>query len=175
MQPEDISSTVLRDSDPNLNIDYFKSSLAVAEGIILLYDMTSKNSFERVTDDAYMFTAMCRQPLYAADDLLSVPKQGFACALVGNKLDLVESDSTKRAVDKAMAEQWAHSQGYQHYEISTHSREQIDAVVLKLLVDVIKAKKRDARLMQEVQQTSEKGLDTRGKIKSMFRRQGAAS
>ncbi|CBX97203.1 predicted protein [Plenodomus lingam JN3] len=63
LQPVDISSTMLRESGPTLDKAVFDSSIASCQGIVLIYDVTSHESFDLVTQDAYMHVLRLRQAM----------------------------------------------------------------------------------------------------------------
>ncbi|KAH7355506.1 hypothetical protein BKA66DRAFT_386951, partial [Pyrenochaeta sp. MPI-SDFR-AT-0127] len=51
----DLNSTLIREEDPQFRPQFFNSSLLQAIGIVLMYDVTSKASFENLTTHAYMY------------------------------------------------------------------------------------------------------------------------
>ncbi|KAH8702948.1 hypothetical protein GQ44DRAFT_552752, partial [Phaeosphaeriaceae sp. PMI808] len=57
----DLSSTAVRTADETFSADFFVSTLSRAAGIILLYDVTSRESFEHITNQAFMYACMCKQ------------------------------------------------------------------------------------------------------------------
>ncbi|KAL6705471.1 hypothetical protein ACN47E_006736 [Coniothyrium glycines] len=140
----DLSSSTIRDPDPNLNMDSFENCLARADGVVLLYDVTSQQSFNHVTNEAYMYAWSCRKR-----EQYVTGRQRFGCVVVGNKTDLASADGAARQVSKEMAEEWAQSQGSRHLEVTSHSREEIQNAIAAVIRSVIKARRRDLRDMAE--------------------------
>lgn len=156
----DISSTTIRDPDPNLYEGVFKYMLNMADGIVLLYDVTNRESFERVTMDAYRYLWMCRSSASSGGFAYPAGKQRFGCILVGNKADLLKEDPGKRQVSKATAEQWAQSQGFRHYEVTTNDRKLLEDAVEGLVKSINLMKKRDKSDL-EAPTDAENGKETR--------------
>lgn len=130
----DLSSTTIRRAYSDFSPSLFVKSLSQADGIVLLYDMTSLGSFENVISQAYMYARTCNQ--YMADS----PRQ-FGCEyiLVGNKKDITDLTPEQRQVDKELAEQWAQSQGMKHVQVSSLSHEEVEAAVGELLRSIQRA------------------------------------
>lgn len=156
----DISSTVLRDPDPNLNTEIFKRSLAEADAIVLLYDITSKQSFDRVTDEAYIYTWLCRPSTVSRGDNPPKGKKRFGCIVVGNKLDIVKRNPEKRAVSQDMAEQWASSQGFRHIEVTSKERHEVDTAMEGLVRSIDVMRERD----EKDSGVSERGTSIKSRI-----------
>lgn len=133
----DFSSTTIRTAGPNFSSEYFTRSLSSAPGIVLLYDITSKESFEYITNQAYMYLWMCRRYLHGG-----VGAKHCDMVLVGNKTDIVLGEPDKRQVDKDLAEEWAQSQGMKHFEVTTYDRQQLEEVARTLMVAIEKTKRR---------------------------------
>ncbi len=72
-------------------------------------------------------------------------KKRFGCVVVGNKKDVVDDNEELREVKKEMAEQWAASQGFRHFEINSHKRGEVEDVVRALVDSVQRARRMDAR------------------------------
>lgn len=142
LQPVDISSTMLRESGPTLDKAVFDSSIASCQGIVLIYDVTSHESFDLVTQDAYMHVLRLRQAMSTHN-----PNWGKRCGflLVGNKLDLVTELPEKRQVEKEMAEEWAQSQGFRHIEVSSKDRHAVDKAMVTLVSSIEVSRRRDER------------------------------
>lgn len=145
----DLNSSVLRDSDPNLSTDFFESCLARADGIVLLYDITSRQSFDDVTDEAYMYAWLCRCAEGAKGEKYLTGRQRFGCVLVGNKADLVKAEPERRQVSKEMAEQWAESQGFRHFEVTSQSTNEVEDTVAAVIKSVKKSRRQDAEDIEE--------------------------
>ncbi|KAH7076298.1 hypothetical protein FB567DRAFT_596907 [Paraphoma chrysanthemicola] len=50
----DLSSTTIRTADSTFSSDVFMDILTRASGVVLLYDVTNRESFEQITNQAYM-------------------------------------------------------------------------------------------------------------------------
>jgi len=134
----DLSSTTLRTAGPNFKSDLFIRKLSEAVGVVLLYDVTSLESFERVTNEAYMYLWMCKR--YLGDD---IGGKSCRCILVGNKVDLLKKEPQKRQVDRELAEQWAQSQGIKHFELTAREHGPVREAVHDLMRSVRKMKERE--------------------------------
>ena len=152
----DLSSTVLRAHDPQLSTIIFESTLERANGIVLLYDITSSESFEKVTNEAYMYAWTCRKITRMEGEDLSLERQEFGCVLVGSKADIVKRDPGKRQVSQEMAEQWAQSQGFSHFEINTCARKEIQPAVEALARSMKKIRQREMWKAEERKQLDKK-------------------
>jgi Ras-related protein Rab-39B len=130
----DISSTTIRNADATFSSDVFMDIFTRASGVVLLYDVASLNSFEHITNQAYMYVWMCKR--YRGE----VGSCEFV--LVGNKADVLQTKPNMREVDKELAEQWAQSQGMKHFELTTHNREQVQEAVYALMRAIKRARKR---------------------------------
>lgn len=93
---------------------------------MLLYDITSLQSFELVTNQAYMYACMCNRYMCPEGT-----RKYCDFILVGTKRDLVERDG--REVDEELAEQWAESQGMGWFEVSCFDKEEVQGAVRELL------------------------------------------
>lgn len=165
----DLSSTVIRDPDPAFQPQFFDTTLTRADGIVLLYDITSQESFEKVTDEAYLYAWMCRHSETSAGENYVTGRQRFGCVLVGNKADIVRADPEKRQVRSEMAEQWAQSQGFRHFEVTSNERTEVEETVEALVRHVKRVRKRDAHEIEEQRKTdrkAEKELKKVGKGRS---------
>jgi GTPase SAR1 family protein len=133
----DLSSTTVRTADANFQPDLFVQSLSSAVGIILIYDITSLESFEHITTQGYTYASMCNR--YLGGDPRS---KDCDFILVGNKRDLVEKTPEKRQVDLELAEQWAQSQGIKHVELNGFDDDEVQAVVRELVRSIKRTKRR---------------------------------
>lgn len=124
----DLSSTTIRKAHGDFSPGLFIKSLSQADGVVLLYDTTSIESFENITTQAYMYARTCNQ--YMAQ----IPRQ-FGCEyiLVGNKRDVVDLEPDLRQVDEELADEWTQSQGMKHIQVSSFSHEEVEAAVGELL------------------------------------------
>jgi small GTP-binding protein len=90
-----------------------------SEGIMLVFDLTSKSSFDSI--------------LNWIEDIENGAEKGIPIVLVGNKSDLVD-----REVSKEEAEELASKKGMEYFETSALDGSGIDNAFLKLAELVIK-------------------------------------
>ena len=126
------------------------SYIAAADGIVLLYDITSRHSFDRVTNRTYMHVWDARNTVSRKtgdQGKMEGLKKRFGCVVVGNKKDLVnvEDGEKKREIDTEEAEQWAESQGFRGLEVSSNNREEVEEAVNLLVKSVKRARRMDNR------------------------------
>ncbi|KAF2845525.1 P-loop containing nucleoside triphosphate hydrolase protein [Plenodomus tracheiphilus IPT5] len=142
LRPMDISSTMLREPGLGLDETIFNLSFAKSEGIILLYDITSRTSFDLVTQDAYIHALSTRHFMSTNN-----PNWGKRCGfvLVGNKVDITTDSPGTREVEREMAEEWAQSQGFRHIEVSSKNRAAVDEAMVMLVTSIEVARRRDER------------------------------
>lgn len=133
----DLSSTTLRTADPTFSPSYFTDALSQALGVVLIYDVTSRESFERITNGAYMYLCMLQTA--------SGQVRKCECVLVGNKVDLVWDEKKEREIDAEEAREWAETQGMEWYEVSAKEGLGVRGVVEGLVGAVEKRKLREAR------------------------------
>ncbi|KAF2629313.1 P-loop containing nucleoside triphosphate hydrolase protein, partial [Macroventuria anomochaeta] len=134
----DLSTSFLKPEHAMQYTEWAEKMLAEADGIVLLYDVTSLASFEYVIDQAYKFLWGCRRLKSESDEEDGGGERGsFGCVLVGNKLDLVDAGKESKAVGRTLAEEWAQSQGIRSIEMVSLEREGPESA-LKLLVENIK-------------------------------------
>jgi small GTP-binding protein len=173
----DLSTAFLKPENEAQSQEWAKKILEGADGIVLLYDVASMESFDYVTDQAYKFLWGCRKLADEDDET----RQGFGSVLVGNKLDLVSSGQNSREVNQNLAEEWAQSQGMRCIEVDCLNREGPEES-LKLVVKNIKKVERIERLESKVEKkqpvkelrADEKKSGTVGNtIKKVFRSFGA--
>lgn len=162
----DLSSTTLRTADANFSPELFMRSLSGAVGVVLLYDVTSLESFEHITEQGYAYACMCNS--YMGEKTGHRTREYI---LVGNKKDIVQKEPEKRQVEKELAEQWAQCQGMQHFELSTHTKEEVNETVRLLIRSIMQAKKRAKKKPIEYRSQEPQGRNnttTRTKIKQAF-------
>jgi len=95
-----------------------------SEGIIVVYDVTSKESFEQLES---WFTEVDR---YAKEEVLTI--------LVGNKVDLLQGDAkVERAVKKEDAEALAEQRGITYLETSAKSGEGVSECFKELTSQIL--------------------------------------
>lgn len=134
----DLSTSFLKPEQGLQPVEWAKQMLAKADGVVLLYDVTSLESFEFITDQACKFLWDCRNLQFADDNEPDEEeRKAFGCVLVGNRLDLVATSKKAREVSQSLAEEWARTQGISSVEVdSLEKRGPEDA--LKLLVTDIR-------------------------------------
>jgi len=101
-----------------------KSFFRNTNGIIFVYDITNRRSFQNVKD--WIRDAETRE-------------NGFEKILVGNKLDLAE----KRKVVKDEAEEYAKSKKMEYIETSAKTGEKINDLYTKLVDMILENKSKD--------------------------------
>ena len=90
-----------------------------ASGALLVYDITRRPTFTHVTD-------------WLAD-LRAIAEPDIVVVLVGNKLDLVGEDASKRQVDREEAEAWCRTNGVlKHVETSAKSGEGVEGAFVEV-------------------------------------------
>ncbi|KAG6853656.1 hypothetical protein C0991_002548 [Blastosporella zonata] len=94
-----------------------------AAGCLLVYDVTSRKSFT----NARSWLADVRQH---ADPNLT-------CILVGNKVDLIDSDSQRRQVPTEEAELWARDEGILFVEASAKSGQNVEEAFVQAATDIL--------------------------------------
>lgn len=132
----------MRDPDPALSTTVFHLSFANAQGIVLLYDVTSRATFDLITRDAYLYALTARQSMSTGSEHWG-KRCGFV--LVGNKADVVRDEPDKREVETEMAAEWARSQGFEHVEVTSTERAHVDGAMAMLVQNIELAKRRDKK------------------------------
>jgi len=95
-----------------------------SEGILVVYDVTSKESFEQLES---WFTEVDR---YAKEEVLTI--------LIGNKVDLLQGDAkVERAVKKEDAEALAEQRGITYLETSAKSGEGVSECFKELTSQIL--------------------------------------
>jgi GTPase SAR1 family protein len=115
--------------------------IAGADGIILLYDVTNRDSFDRVTNETYVHIWGARNTVFRKQGdtgKMEGLKKRFGCVVVGNKSDLVGEDEAKRRIENGEAGDWAESQGFRAFEVSSNERVEVEDVVKALVKSVRK-------------------------------------
>ncbi|KAL1796565.1 hypothetical protein ACET3X_005105 [Alternaria dauci] len=110
--------------------------IASADGVVLLYDVTSLFSFDHLIQNTYLQIWQCRNTVFTKDGTdgrMQGVKKRFGCVVVGSKKDIIDEDKRKRQVKKEMADQWASSQGFRHIELAQMSTTPIGASPLTLI------------------------------------------
>ena len=135
-----------------------------ADAVVLLYDITSLESFEYITRQAYDFLWSCRRLVKGT--VGGVPgdeRQSFGCVLAGNKLDLVNAKPDLRAVDQFLAEEWAYTQGFRSIELNSLARSGPEQALKLLVKNVWKLEQLGLmRLKENVEQAGSTGAKGTG-------------
>jgi hypothetical protein len=162
----DLSSTTIRTADATFSPNLFMRILSTAAGVVLLYDVTSLQSFECITGQAYGYACMLNQYMgeKAGDRVREY-------VLVGTKMDIVQKDPEQRQVDKELADEWAQIQGMRHVELSTHSKADVEDVATTLIRSIKRARER----AREEQLEDRDIPTTRGRFKKAFARTNATA
>lgn len=173
----DLSSTALRTADSTFDASYFTKYLSQALGVVLIYDVTNLASFQHITNEAYMYLAMCKSYMEGEQGGKRVE-----CVLVGNKVDLVEGgNGERREVDGELAREWAESQGMEWFEVSAKTFVGVWESVHALVRSAERAKEREVEKgkgEEEEKEKEEKGAEGgrkmafRERIKSVFKKSG---
>ncbi|OAL55072.1 P-loop containing nucleoside triphosphate hydrolase protein, partial [Pyrenochaeta sp. DS3sAY3a] len=147
----DLSSTPIIKNDIVFPTSLFRNLPHNADGIVLLYDITDGATFDKLTTVVYQWLWTGRSPApgsISTQSRPSAPKptapRRFGCVLVGTKADVVSQDPSKRQVSRGMAEQWAQSQGFRHFEVDTRDRTQVEGAVEGLVRSIGVMRRRDA-------------------------------
>jgi GTPase SAR1 family protein len=146
--------------------------IAGADGIVLLYDVTDRDSFDRVTDETYVHIWGARNTVFRKQgDMGKMEglKKRFGCVVVGNKSDLVGDDEAKRRVDKGEARGWAESQGFRAFEVSSNDRGEVEDVVKALVKSVRKANWMDEQDDRDSRDAG-KGSDSKRLVGVLFKK-----
>lgn len=114
-----------------------------ADGAILMFDLTRRNTFEN-----------CATWL---EEFKLGAKEGAELLVVGNKLDLIQADPDLRTVEKTEAEDFANYEGFSYMETSALTAKNVDAAFLNLLGSV--HDKREKELESRAQSKSDNPAD----------------
>jgi GTPase SAR1 family protein len=140
---QDISLTPMLAQEEGFRLDIFEKFLSEADGVIFLYDITNKNSFDLITQHGYLLTYNSRRKETARGKPYPTSRQRFGCVLAGNKLGIVEKDPGKRQVSEEQAADWAGMHARKHYEVDTFRRDGLEEVVRGLLKSIEREEQRD--------------------------------
>jgi GTPase SAR1 family protein len=145
--------------------------IAGADAIILLYDITNRASLDRLTNDMYVHIWHARNTVFRKQGdtgNMEGLKKRFACVVVGNKLDLVV-DETKRRTEKGEASDWAESQGFKAFEVSSNDRGQVEEAVKALVASWRKAKWMDDQDDKDSRDAG-KGSETKSSVGAFLKK-----
>ena len=109
-----------------------------AEGIILMYDITKRDTFESITG--------------WIKSIKEVKGENFPIALIGNKCDLNE----ERQVDKEEGENEAKKNGFLFFETSNKDGTNVEEATTALISKVVELRKKQNTEKDETDQTSKK-------------------
>ena len=112
-----------------------------AEGIILMYDVTKRSTFEAITD--------------WVQSIKEAKGENFPVVLIGNKCDLNE----EREIDKEEGENEAKKNGFLFFETSNKEGTNVEEAVLALISKVVELRKNQKKNPQsgEIDKNQEKG------------------
>ncbi|KAF2686276.1 P-loop containing nucleoside triphosphate hydrolase protein [Lentithecium fluviatile CBS 122367] len=144
----DLSLTPMRTQEEGFRSDIFEKQLLDSHGVVFLYDVTDKRSYDLITEHAYTLTYLSRRSETYAGKPWPSGRQRFGCVLVGNKADITAKHPEKREVSKGKAGEWASMHGWKSYEVSCYVREELEEVVRGLVESSKKAERRDAEDLQ---------------------------
>lgn len=133
---------------------------------MLLYDITSLESFEYLTNQAYTYALMCNEFMCVGE------RKECTFVLVGTKKDVVEKEGG-REVDEDLAEQWAESQGMKNFEVTSFDKEEVQGAVCELLRGVRRCEKRrqvSGQVKGEESPSIQSKSSARDRVKRVFGR-----
>ncbi|KAJ4369439.1 hypothetical protein N0V86_009274 [Didymella sp. IMI 355093] len=172
----DLSTSFLKPENAVQHPEWAEKMLSKADGVVLLFDVTSTESFEYITKQAYNFLWGCRESKKGIDDAAGGDeRQSFGCVLAGNKLDLVTAKQEARAVSQALAEEWARSQGFRSTELNSLVRNGPEQALKLLVKNVWKLERLNLLVAKEEEQPgestgeNESNTSIRNKIKAVLR------
>lgn len=170
----DVQSNIVR-SDNHLMTSYFLDQwLRKANGVVLIFDLTSKATFDHIVGDGHLRLCMSRRTHNSQEIPYSCGGQRFGCVLVGTKADLAAEN---REVDRELAEEWAQSQGIAYIELDQNQPDLIEKTLEVLIRSILDAERRDARDVDRVnrnrrrseKKTDKKSLDRMSSLTQSFR------
>ncbi|KAF2203495.1 P-loop containing nucleoside triphosphate hydrolase protein [Delitschia confertaspora ATCC 74209] len=134
----DLDSTLLREGDnqPEFRVDFFINTLRDADGIIFLYDITSRISLNELGLEAYPIVVTTRT---RPENDYERPIRAYGRLLVGNKADLANE---KREVSKEEGEEAASMLGMDHLELDTSDTEAINDMMKALVRRILVAERK---------------------------------
>lgn len=163
----DVSSNLFRSEDLSLSLSPYHFFLFQADGFILLYDITSKASFDYAVDEAYRNICKMRRRNEGKRDLpYPAGMRRFACVLVGNKSDLEE----QREVETEMAQEWADSMDMDFLEVDSHQQESVTDAMRILVRAIVRTKRREMEDcgMQVPSKAQLKGVQAKRTVKHVI-------
>ena len=120
----DLSTAFLKPEQSMHSANWAETILADADGVVLLYDVTSSQSFEFITAQAYRYLWGCRKSNSGRrEGAEGAERDTFGCVLVGNKADLTTEDQASRAVPLNYANDWALTQCIRSIEVDSLARD----------------------------------------------------
>jgi GTPase SAR1 family protein len=152
----DVNNTHLRTLNPwSLNRKFYLNVFQNYGGFILLYDITSKQSFDHIIDNGYKRILDNRKRRTAeGPDGIPYPSglQRFGCVLVGNKCDRED----QRQVDRDLAQWWADSQGIKFFEIDSQKQFPINEIIVEVIRSTLRAQEYDDDELDEEMERRQK-------------------
>ncbi|KAF2751092.1 P-loop containing nucleoside triphosphate hydrolase protein [Sporormia fimetaria CBS 119925] len=128
-------------------------------GVVLLYSVTDKSSFQKITTSEYDRLVLSRKQNFdqggTSFQKLRYPypagQQRFGCILVGSKAD---SPDILREVDEEEARSWATAHNMEHSEIDAHNRAQVESAIVELIRAIIREEQKDAEQLKFAPETA---------------------
>jgi GTPase SAR1 family protein len=152
----DMNNTMVRSGNPDLSQEFLQPLFQNSGGFVLLFDVTSRASFDRITGDGYMriFKNRRKTTEYGPSGIAAYPagRQRFGCILVGNKADR----ESEREVRRELAQWWADSQNMKYFELDTYKQFPINEAVAELVRSTRRAQRYDEEDLDEEMESIEK-------------------
>ncbi|KAF2187341.1 P-loop containing nucleoside triphosphate hydrolase protein, partial [Zopfia rhizophila CBS 207.26] len=151
----DVNATLFHESSQSrqgISWSALRQWLQEAHGIVFLYDITSRESYDRIVNKG--FETACKYRNSMAGDGTPYPACGqrFGSVLVGNKVDLVKGKEM-REVLREEAEGWGDVMNVRFFELDTFDNEKVHEVMRALVRAMVKAEKRDE---EDIEQAKER-------------------
>ena len=169
----DVPSNPVQASDPFTNPVFTDVWLQKADGVVLIFDLTSKASFDQIVGDGHLRLCMTRRTHNSEEVPYVCGGQRFGCVLVGMKADLAVEN---RQVDRELAEEWAQSQGISYFELDATRSDLIEKATENLVLSIIEAERRDAqdidrvtKNQRKIEKTEKKSVDRMSSLTQSFR------
>lgn len=109
-----------------------------AEGIILMYDVTKRKTFESITD--------------WVQSIKEAKGENFPVILIGNKCDLNE----EREIDREEGEKEAQKHGFLFFETSNKDGTNVEEATIALISKVIESRKKENPPNQQIEGNEQK-------------------
>ncbi|OSS48268.1 hypothetical protein B5807_07778 [Epicoccum nigrum] len=145
----DLSTSFLKPEQSMHSPEWAETILADADGVVLLYDVTSSQSFDFITNQAYRYLWGCRRFNDGRrEGAEGGERDSFGCVLVGNKADLIIEDQASRAVPLNLANDWALTQGIRSIEVDSLARNGPESALRLLVKNIWKLEKLGVKVVE---------------------------